>query len=292
MTAGAKLPIAGTGPPCSDRAVSTGFRVGDLPPALGNRELRRRLVSKPMAVFLDYDGTLTPIVARPERALPVPATRAVLEDLAEVCVVGIISGRDLDDVRSIVDVDGLWYSGSHGFDLLAPDGSRTERDDDQETLDALGAAADALEEAVAAIPEAWIERKRFAIAVHFRQVDDARVPDLEAAVDGVVGAHAGLRKTGGKRIFELRPDVEWDKGAALWSLFERAGLETATALPMYVGDDETDEDAFAAVEDAGVGILVAEDDEDRITAASYRLRDPGEVRVFLADLAGRLSRGA
>ena len=193
--------------------------------------------------------------------------------------------------RSIVGVDGLWYSGSHGFDLLSPDGERTERDDGRAVFDGLRDAADALEQAAAAIPEAWVERKRFAIAVHFRQVDDAHVPDLEAAVDAVVESHVALRKTGGKRIFELRPDVTWDKGAALWSLFERAGLHTATAIPVYIGDDETDEDAFEAVDDDGVGILVADDDEDRVTAASYRLRDPDEVRVFLADLAGRLSRG-
>ncbi|MFO7589807.1 MAG: trehalose-phosphatase [Acidimicrobiia bacterium] len=271
--------------------MSSGFRVRDLPPALGNRELRRQLVAKPVAVFLDYDGTLTPIVARPELAQPLPSTRAVLEDLTEVCLVGIISGRDLDDVRTIVGVDGLWYAGSHGFDVLAPDGTRSERDDGGTLLDSLESAADELERTVAAVPEAWVERKRFAIAVHFRQVDDALIPDLEAAVDDVVGTHAVLRKTGGKRIFELRPDVEWDKGAALWSLFERAGLHTATALPVYLGDDETDEDAFAAVADSGVGILVAEDHEDRVTSASYRLRDPDEVRVFLADLAGRLSRG-
>jgi len=272
--------------------VTSGSRVGDLPPALGNRELRRRLVSKPLALFLDYDGTLTPIVDRPEMALPLPATRAVLTDLAEVCVVGIISGRDLDDVRSIVGVDHLWYSGSHGFDLLGPDGTRTERDDGRELLQALADAADALEVAVRTIPEAWVERKRVAIAVHFRQVDDVHVPDLEAAVDAVVAEHPTLRRTGGKRIFELRPNIQWDKGAALWNLFERAGLHTATALPVYLGDDETDEDAFLAVEETGIGILVADDDEDRSTAANYRLRDPDEVRVFLADLAGRLSRGA
>ncbi len=272
--------------------VSTGRRVGDLASALGNRELRQALVSKPLAVFIDYDGTLTPIVDRPELAQPLPATRAVLADLAEVCVVGIISGRGLDDVRAIVGVDNLWYSGSHGFDLCDPEGRRFEREDGGELLDALAHAADELDPAVAAIPEAWIERKRFAIAVHFRQIDDRHIPDLEAAVDSVVADHAALRKTGGKRIFEVRPDMEWDKGAALWSLFERAGLHTATALPIYLGDDETDEDAFAAIDGTGVGILVAEDEDDRTTAAGYRLRDPDEVRVFLADLAGRLSRGA
>ena len=106
--------------------MSVGHSVSQLPSALSNRDVRERLAVTPrIGVFLDYDGTLTPIVARPELALPTPATRSVLADLAEVCVVGIISGRDLDDVRGIVGSDGLWYAGSHGFDVYAPDGSRT-----------------------------------------------------------------------------------------------------------------------------------------------------------------------
>ena len=81
----------------------------------------------------------------------------------------------------------------------------------------------------------------------------------EAKIASLVAAHPALRKTGGKRIFELRPDVEWDKGSALWSLFERAGLHTATAIPVYIGDDETDEDGFPVydfVDDSFRGIFL------------------------------------
>ena len=256
---------------------------GELPNALTDVELRRRLAEQPFAVFLDYDGTLTPIVARPELAVLDDDMRAALARLAEHTVVGVISGRDVEDVRAMVDTAGLWYAGSHGFDIVAPDGDRVELEAAEAFRGALGDAAAALRSALASIPEAWVEEKRYADAVHFRQVDDAAIVDVEAAVDRAVAAHPGLRKTGGKRVFELRPDIDWDKGHALWSLFERAGLRRGMSLPVFVGDDLTDEDAFVALGADGAGIVVA--DTPRDTAARYFLRDPGEVRSFLDELA-------
>jgi trehalose-phosphatase len=268
----------------------------ELPDALGDPDLRRRLGTQPIALFLDYDGTLTPIVERPEMAVLADDMRAALERVAAHCFVGIVSGRDLADVQAMFRGDGskdavtgaghLWFAGSHGFDIAAPDGTRTEVEEAHAHLDALGAAADDLERALAHIPGAWVERKRFAVATHFRQVDDARVPEVETAVDRVLAAHAGLRKTGGKRIFELRPDVAWDKGRALWSLFERADLTRAADLAVFVGDDVTDEDAFVALGDDGIGIVVA--DEARPTDADYRLSSPDDVRAFLSELAALL----
>lgn len=276
----------------------------ELPDALDNPDLRRRLGAQPIALFLDYDGTLTPIVARPELAVLADNVRTELERVAARCFVGIISGRDLADVRAMfggdesadrsgggaTEADHLWFAGSHGFDVAAPDGTRTEFEEAHAHLDALGAAADDLERALVDIPGAWVERKRFAVATHFRQVDDARVPDVEEAVDRVLGAHEGLRKTGGKCIFELRPDVAWDKGRALWSLFEQAGLARDDDLAVFIGDDVTDEDAFVALGDDGIGLVVA--DEARPTDADYRLSTPDDVRAFLAELATLLEGAA
>ena len=253
-----------------------------LPHALGDTDLRRRLAAQPLALFLDYDGTLTPIVARPELAVLDMGMRSALEHLAGLGVVGIISGRDLDDVRDMVDTPGLWYAGSHGLDISGPDGTAVELDGLGQLRGVLSAAADDLDAAVASIRGAWVERKRFADAVHFRQVDDASIPEVEAAVDRAVASHPGVRKTGGKRVFELRPDVAWDKGRAVWSLFDRAGLQRGTVLPVFIGDDLTDEDAFAALGEDGIAIVVA--DDDRETTAHYRLRDPEEVRAFLEEL--------
>jgi len=258
----------------------------ELPSAIANAELHRRLARRHAALFCDYDGTLTPIVSRPDLARLDPATRAALERVADRCVVAIISGRDLADVMGLVAIDRVWYAGSHGFEVCGPGGERSEREEGRRMLGPLAEAADELERSVADIPGAWVERKRFAIAIHTRQVDDDRLADVEAAIDHAWERQPGLHKTGGKRIFELRPDVDWDKGRALWWVFERAGLPADRIVPIYLGDDVTDEDAFAALGDQGLGIVV--EAGDRPTHAEYRLANPREVCEFLVELADLL----
>jgi trehalose-phosphatase len=256
-----------------------------LPDALAAAESERFSPLSRFAIFLDYDGTLTPIVARPELAAPPDGMGALLESLAETCVVGIITGRDVDDLRSLFSPRGVWLAGSHGFDVRAPDGTRHSVEVGRRYVPALEAAADELDRAAAAIPGAWVERKAFAVAVHYRQVDDHLITALDDAVEQVAEQFSGLRRTGGKRVFELRPDVAWDKGRALWFLLDQTETNPSTVTPIYIGDDVTDEDAFAAIQESGVGIVVTE--ENRPTAATLRLATPDAVGVFLAQLAAR-----
>jgi trehalose 6-phosphate phosphatase len=278
--AGADVVVADLGELELDR----GTDIHDLPLALERApEILGRLAAGPSAVFLDYDGTLTPIVERPEDAtLPVP-TRAAIARLAALVPVAVVSGRDLADVRRMVGVDRIAYAGSHGFDLLRPDGSSEQRG--LAFVPDLDRAERDLAAAVAPIPGARVERKAFAIAVHVRQVEAARIPDVEAAIAHVAAAHPRLRRTGGKRVFELRPDVAWDKGKALAWILEALGLDDA--VPVYVGDDETDEDAFLAVRTSGIGVVVRGEGDRRRTLARYALRDPDEVRDFLELLTRR-----
>ncbi len=257
-----------------------------LPSALADPELTSRLTRFPLAVFCDYDGTLTPIVARPELAVLSPEMSAVIGRLARRCVIGIVSGRDLSEVRALVQTEGVWLAGSHGFDIQGPGGEHQELPEGRARVPALTEAADLLEGLVAKIPGAWVERKRFAVALHHRQVDDRLVPDVEAAVDEVLAHSTGLRKTGGKRVFELRPDVTWDKGRAVEWLLDRCLATDDGVLAVYLGDDLTDEDAFAALAGRGIGIVV--ESGDRPTAASYRLGDTSEVLEFLVLVADLL----
>lgn len=256
----------------------------DLPDAVDRAEdIRARLRGREPAVFLDYDGTLTPIVEDPEAATLAPDVRDAIIRLAGLCTVAVVSGRDLDDVRGMVDIPGLHYAGSHGFDILTPDGERIQKG--REYLPSLDAAQDELAARLDDVDGARIERKRFAIAVHFRQVDDADVPAVEAAVDQVLADHGDLRKTGGKRIFELRPDIHWHKGEALRFLLEILDLDRGDVVPMYLGDDVTDEDAFRAIQDDGIGLVVRGEDDQRSTAAHYAFADTAQVRVFIEELA-------
>jgi trehalose-phosphatase len=265
--------------------------IRDLPSAVERApDLNADLAGRTPAVFLDYDGTLTPIVPDPRHAtLPEP-TRAALRRLADRVPVAIVSGRDLDDVRAMVGIEGIAYAGSHGFDIVDPDGERHERAPD--ALPVLDDAELRLAPVVEGIPGAALERKRFALAVHFRRIEDPdRVNDLEAAVDQAVADSDGrLRKTGGKKIFELRPAVDWDKGKALLWLLGVLGLDRDDVVPLYVGDDLTDEDAFAAIGERGLGVVVRGEADGRATAADYSLDHPDEVRDLLDRLAEAVER--
>jgi trehalose-phosphatase len=238
--------------------------------------LLRQAAGRRLAVFLDYDGTLAPLVERPEDAVLDERTRDALRLLARRHAVAVVSGRDLEDLRARVGIEGLAYAGSHGFDIEGPGVRRV-----QDASPALQAAAAELERETAALPGVQVERKRFAVSLHYRRARAADVPALDAAVERALARHAGLRRTAGKKIFELRPDVDWDKGHAVLWLIQALGLQDC--LPVYIGDDLTDEDAFRALEGKGVGICVQE--APRPTAAQHVLPDTAAVRRLLETLA-------
>jgi trehalose-phosphatase len=237
-----------------------------------------------LAIFLDYDGTLTPIVSRPERAVLSVSTRMTLCNLAAKVPVAILSGRDLDDIRERVAIDGIIYAGSHGFDIAGAGGLRRELG--AAYLPVLDAAETELREALDGIVGTQLERKHFSVAAHYRNVNENDAFRVPIAVDTVAARHRELRRIHGKKVYELLPDIDWDKGKAVLWLLETLDLVRGKVLPIYIGDDRTDEDAFRALQERGVGILVSE--QSQPTAATYSLRDPHEVQQFLRDLTASL----
>jgi trehalose 6-phosphate phosphatase len=259
-------------------------------------EIAARLAGRRLALFLDYDGTLSPIAARPELATLSAAARAALARLAAREPVAILSGRGRADVAALVGLPALYYAGSHGFDIAGPPPAPGAPPLRHEVGDGVPArvaqVAERLRSELGDVAGLLVEPKGFSVAVHFRLVDERDLPRIEAAVEAIAaaGGDAGgagghrWRRTGGKKVLELRPDVAWDKGRALRWLLDRLGLDTPEAVPLYVGDDETDEDAFAAAAARhGIGILVAE--APRPTAAAYQVRDTDEVLQLLERLA-------
>jgi len=245
-------------------------------------EVLKASTGRRLAVFLDYDGTLTPIVERPEDAVLARETRAVLRSLARRCPLAVVSGRDLPDVRGRVGVPALHYAGSHGFDIEGP-GVRHQHPRAQAAAAALHAAAEEIAGDTTGIAGVQLEPKRFALAVHYRRAREADLPAVRAAVERARERHPELRVSGGKKVLELQPDIVWDKGRAVLWLLRALHLDGRDVLPLYIGDDLTDEDAFRALAGRGIGIAVQE--ERRPSAARFVLRDPGEVRAFLAGLS-------
>jgi alpha,alpha-trehalase len=251
-------------------------------------EILARLRGRRAAVFLDYDGTLTPIVDRPELAVLSQDMRRTIERLAAACTVAIVSGRDRADVERIVGIANLFYAGSHGFDIAGPGGRRMEHEEAGRFAPALRQAARELHRRVDAIAGSLVEDKKFAVAVHYRLVADDAVEEVERAVDEVAARHAELRKTGGKKVWELRPRLDWHKGKAVAWLRGALGVDGPDVLPFYLGDDETDEDAFETLRADGIGILVAASPPP--TWAHYSLGGTDEVRRFLEKIAEAAER--
>jgi trehalose 6-phosphate phosphatase len=256
---------------------------GSLPSALERLEEINALVGdRRLAVFLDYDGTLTPIVRRPQDAVLSEEMRGVLRQLAGRCTVSIVSGRDLRDVQGLVGIEEVYYAGSHGFEIVGPKGSGLKSEQGREFLPVLDQAEQELHSALDGISGIVIERKRFSIAVHYRSVGDDDISTVTEAVDQVATSHSELRKGHGKKVIELQPDIDWDKGKAVLRLLEVVTTKPHGVIPLYVGDDVTDEDAFRVLQDRGVGVVVREG--PRPTAARYALENPDEVRRFLEAL--------
>jgi alpha,alpha-trehalase len=261
-----------------------------LPSALESMgEIERSAQSRRMFVFLDYDGTLTPIVENPQDAILSDQMRDTVRNLSTLCTVAVISGRDRTDVQDLVGIDSIIYAGSHGFDIASPEGELSEYQKGADFLPVLDLAEANLKKQLRQIAGAVVERKKYSIAVHYRKASEHHVHQIEEVVDQVRSEYPELRKSSGKKIFELQPNIDWNKGKAVLWLLEILEADAADALPLYIGDDTTDEDAFRALRDNGVGIIVTEASQD--TAARYRLRNPGEVREFLTALASILKGG-
>ena len=209
--------------------------------------LLERLASEPQraGLFLDFDGVLAPIVARPEDAAAPPETRAELERLVgRYALVAVVSGRTGADVRARVGVDGIVYVGSHGLEL-DPQAERWRR--------RLAAFA-----ADAPWPPSAIEMKGLAVAFHFRDRDDEAQAIRELDRIAEAAREDGLVARYGRKVLEVLPPVGSNKGTAVRRMLEERGLRRGLAA----GDDTTDLDSFAAVDGLKLGVRVAVADDE------------------------------
>ncbi|HLW19978.1 MAG TPA: trehalose-phosphatase, partial [Cyclobacteriaceae bacterium] len=242
---------------------------------------------KPLLI-LDYDGTLSPIVPDPDQALLSGEMKDVLVRLATLIPVAVISGRDRADVENKVALDQLIYAGSHGLDMAGPEGLDIPEKVSEEILASLKTVADNLSDKLKAVKGCMVESKKYAIAVHFRNVAEAEEDKVKNAVLEELGLHDNLKKGTGKKILELKPAIDWHKGRAVNWLFEALNFNRENAIPIFIGDDITDEDAFVSIQGEGIGILVGTHGEQ--TAATFALTDTDEVLTFLEKFYSKLQQ--
>ncbi|PAN35216.1 hypothetical protein PAHAL_6G190600 [Panicum hallii] len=250
---------------------------------------------KQIVVFLDYDGTLSPIVDDPDAAYMSDTMRRAVRSVAKHFPTAIVSGRCRDKVFEFVKLAELYYAGSHGMDIKGPaKGSRHTRaakakgvlfQPASQFLPMIEQVHESLVEKTKSIPGAKVENNKFCVSVHFRCVDEKSWSALADMVKSVLKDYPKLKLTQGRMVFEVRPTIKWDKGKALEFLLESLGFaDCADVLPVYIGDDRTDEDAFKVLRrrGQGVGILVSKHPKE--TSASYSLQEPAEVMEFLLRL--------
>lgn len=234
-------------------------------------------------VVVDFDGTLAPIVDRPEEAAAAPGGTEALAALAERTTVAVVSGRPLEQLLERVPADVLLLVGGHGSQAQAPGGKALDLVEAERLTDALDRAEQDVQAAVGDGTGWLIERKLASLAVHHRLVPEdeeaALLPRVAALLEARREDGPGFDVLQGKAVIELRPKGV-DKGQALrWMMERHPGL-----APLVFGDDHTDEDAFAvAVEEGGRAVLVG--DDPRPSEATDRLVDPTEVVATLAELA-------
>jgi trehalose 6-phosphate phosphatase len=258
------------------------------PPLLDNlwlEQLQDRLsAASGLLLCLDFDGTLAPIVENPDDAALAVGNRRLLEHLGEDpdVTVAVVSGRSIADLRKRVGVDGLYYAGNHGLEW--DDGSGTAiAAEVRETQAALQDMLARLRSCLSDIDGCPIEDKSLTATVHYRQVSNEQLSTVVEATRAIVRTTDEFECRSGKEILEIRPDIPGGKDR----IVDRLRDQYPNAVPLFVGDDITDEDGFRAVGADGHGILVGDRKE---TAASVRVPDPDGVTMLLAWIVDRSAK--
>ncbi len=232
-------------------------------------------------LLFDYDGTLTPIVPRPKDALLSIEVQTLLQALASrpSYVVGIVSGRSLADLKAVANIPGLIHAGNHGMEIRGP-GLDFVHPGAESARKVLDRTESVLAAELAYIPGAFVEHKGLTLTVHYRAVAREHVARIEPVVTAATSLHVEsglLRLTRGKMVVEVRPAVPWDKGKAIEKIRYECGDHP---LPVYFGDDRTDEDGFRVVQSMG-GIAVFVGESRQGTVALHQLESPVEVEQTL-----------
>ncbi len=230
-------------------------------------------------LFFDFDGTLAPIVSRPELALCPHEVKLLLQKLHDVRNVhlGIISGRSLEDIYEKVGIPGITYVGNHGLSIRNPVGVHKKRlsENLRKEFNSIGQL---LRQSLSEIHGVLFEDKGLILAVHYRNVTQQYFGRIREVLEKALEKWGDRWEiTHGKMVFEVRPRVDFNKGKAVKEILRI--VPPQSLLSVYFGDDRTDEDAFRVLRQRGITVFVGPDSQ--ITEAEFFVKDPSEVMGFL-----------
>lgn len=267
------------------------MKVSAPPPPL-TPALAERLSGHPFVALLDIDGTLAPIAPHPSKAVVPDETRRVVSELTALpdATVVAVSGRAAADAIQILRVPGSWTIGNHGFEVAAPGEEPRPQPEAAPFADAMAAAAEQCRAIAAGREGVLVEDKRWTVSVHYRLADtDTSMAVVSAARQ--TAEQLGLRASSGRRVIELRPPVDIDKGTACVNLLGQLGALGRETSIFAAGDDRTDEDMFRRVRTTNsraVTVRVLADERgdvagsDYDSVAEYNVSDPQELVLLLA----------
>lgn len=250
--------------------------------------LRPELKKRKLIFFLDYDGTLTPIVRHPDLAALPSSAKKLLTHLGRRHSAVILSGRSLRDIQRKIGIRRLIYGANHGLEIkgprlnfIHPQALRTKKLF-EEILPQLNAA-------FKDFTGLWFENKVLTLSVHYRELNSGKIAGARKTLLRILRPYLRGRKillTEGKKVWEIRPFVKWNKGsAALWLLKQKKRFGTRP-FPIYLGDDQTDEDAFAALRNKGLTLKITSRPREPSKAQFY-LRSPSDALKFLGSVLER-----
>lgn len=250
--------------------------------------IKNDLNNRYICLFIDYDGTLTPIVETPDKAVVAQETKDLLNRLSKApyCRVAIISGRALKDLKSIVGLRDIIYVGNHGLEIEGPK-IKFESPVALRYKRVIEHIKDDLQLKLSTTKGAFIEDKGLSLSVHYRLVDEKNIQGFLSIFNEITDPYIvrdKIKISSGKKVYEIRPPVIWDKGrVVLWLLARQQFLLGENKIfPVYIGDDVTDEEAFKVLRNKGISIFVG---EPKKSNAQYYLKNTQEVKDFLSRIA-------
>jgi trehalose 6-phosphate phosphatase len=246
--------------------------------------IKKRILGKEfLFIGLDYDGTLTPIVSHPDHALLPPDTKSLLTYLCDLphTSVCIISGRSYEDIRKQVGIRKIIYAGNHGMEIKGKSFSFSIKNS-KKYAEEINKICRNLTQRLKEIKGVWVENKGLTASIHYRLADPKDVKKAKQIIFPIIKTLKNLKLRRGKKVWEIRPNIDWDKGKAVQYVLEKSlGKDwKRRSSVVYIGDDQTDEDAFSLLKQHGITAVVSRKPSST-SNAQYFLVHPQEVISFL-----------